>query len=1356
MRRSSRESGVRRRSDTGSAVDDVDLEQMVLDQDAPVSTAEFAAPPTTTIPWLFSCAGNPSFADYVDFVVDHDTAYDSVRGRRRSPGARLVDVEPAIKPRIRRPSRSTYSDWKNGHAVPNVVDFGAAVALLIELLRGRAIGRGHRDLPSSELWISHLRSNQPRKTRRPRAETIHPTRGVLADWCVTESQRHLDAIARLPYLEGHPDPTGQNVPTRTLVGLPHQGADSGVASGVTTTGEHASSLEWPQPYLDVVAQFRHVVVAGDAGSGKTWLLCHHAIDLARSAHRALSETGSSLNDIVLPFLVRADTLADAYRPGRSLAETAIAALANSGARLSSSVAAQLLAHIQQRPVYFLIDALDETTTSHRATLDILLSPPDNTHPNTRYIGSTRLAGGPSVFANVASRVEVQLLPLDDPEPYIDSWQLPKQRRDELADLLESNPALTEMARVPLLLAFLCHLARDPNVPIPDTRAELYERTIRRFLSEEHHTANPNPSRAQRTPFSTDPAVRIDEILDVLRPLAYRVAADPDGWVDTVSRNAMLAHLKEVDRPGVLSPAAMLAVLSNDSGVLVPTGAATAGRTPAVRFLHRSLAEYLVAAHLAANPSLIAPAALSHLHLSADWHQTWLLTVQLSPRAALEALTNHPMDALHLALKTAAAAVADLNEEQLKAAAAVIEALSKKCAALVASRSASPQVRTLGVEALEQVGGRVAERALVDCLAALCDRAWINVRDLETFSAQSEISAVVHALMEVAVTSEGLDILLDIACDEERDPFIREEILNTLPILIYDLDDEGLRMAFTAINRLAQTRSEAFKLRSPALDILELIADLAADGTDQQLVEESARGLADIASDQSAESALAAQAAALLGEVDHPTAADALGRLLLDERPAVWCPAAAARANDRDQSAVDRLATFLSDTAPQEAEPELEDLAPRQSVAILSVISADSDPAADSRNDESLETTRLFAALTLTALGDDSGVRTVCEMAADDKPRMGTSDVSGKFWKRLKPDPALLSAVIALLADRDQPGRIRRGAASVLSELVGTFGPDVDDQTKSVANEALLRVLTDRNEDALLRLHILKRRDDTSRYHTDDRVVDIVRAIYLDDDEPELLRAQSFDDLAKIPDRALVPTLCEHFDEFAGYQKLWYAQALLRVNSPVATQYLESVLRAPEQHPRSADGLDRSAPSWVVVAQVMAREAGSAPVFFRLFWDESIDPTVKDVVAHYLVDVAFRFKDLELSAALIDDEAPEILRNELAQRLGAEFDPAALRELRQHAEASEGTDNVATSLLAAYFKGAVTARHITPRADFATMVEVLQQTLGTDAPPQENGQICDRLFEDIDDVTLPPNQRRTHAIETLWNFTKRVS
>ena len=199
-----------------------------------------------------------------------------------------------------------------------------------------------------------------------------------------------------------------------------------------------------------------------------------------------------------------------------------------------------------------------------------------------------------------------------------------------------------MARIPLLLALLCSLAAElpDGEALPTSRGELYDRVLRWFLTRTHRA----DERLGQPELLAEP---IDMLLDILAPVAFHFAALPSGWTDLMSPGQLRDAVRiagpaftELDQ----SASDIVRHLSIGTGILVPAGNPSAGRHPSYLFLHRTVAEYLAARHLATLPATSWLEVVDqHLWFNPDWAEVIpLLGGQLGKSAARQ-LVDHLLD-----------------------------------------------------------------------------------------------------------------------------------------------------------------------------------------------------------------------------------------------------------------------------------------------------------------------------------------------------------------------------------------------------------------------------------------------------------------------------------------------------------------------------------------------------------------------------------------------------------------------------------------------------------------------------------------------------------------------------------------
>jgi HEAT repeat protein len=333
-----------------------------------------------------------------------------------------------------------------------------------------------------------------------------------------------------------------------------------------------------------------VVVLGDPGMGKSWLIRWETARLARAACAAL-ESGAYAEDIQIPVPIRCDELASSTT--RDLAQSVCAFLF---ARYAVPQRSQrrLAAQVADGRFFLLLDALDELPDrAARHRLDELLAG-WMSGERARFRLTSRIAGYTGVPGPAATTAVYEIQPFTEPEvaSLIEAWGLPPTLVARLHDHA-SSATMASLVRIPLLIALLC-AAAGGDEELPRTTAGIYERVLRRFLAQEN-----------RWPQSPEPeATDIDQLIGILAPLAFHFAAQAEGWTDRMPAAQIMAVMRSLG-PAYTElgrdAATMLRDLSVRAGVLVPAASQGEGRNPPYLFLHRTMAEYLVAHYLATLP-----------------------------------------------------------------------------------------------------------------------------------------------------------------------------------------------------------------------------------------------------------------------------------------------------------------------------------------------------------------------------------------------------------------------------------------------------------------------------------------------------------------------------------------------------------------------------------------------------------------------------------------------------------------------------------------------------------------------------------------------------------------------------------
>jgi hypothetical protein len=361
---------------------------------------------------------------------------------------------------------------------------------------------------------------------------------------------------------------------------------------------------------DLGSRCVRLVVLGGPGSGKTWLARRTARLCAEAALEALAG-GAGLEEVELPLYTTCARLA-AAPPGDNIrsavVSTALGHLPDlGGSRVSDAL--RKLFEERHAATLLVADSLDE---AHGA--DDRIRQADSLPAVWRIVLTSRPASWNrqlNIPDDDQARLVGVLQPLRYPvdvEPFITSWFTGQPASGAvLADQLRNRPGLQQAATVPLVLTFYCIIGGD--APLPDRRADLYAKVIRRMLTGRWRGGgdrDPNP----------------EACLEVLRDWAWSGAANNrisgvGAWEDEFPTRRPRVSQDDRDALG---------------HVAAPVGPADAdtGRTWR-RFVHRSVREHLVAEDVAALPvDKAAEALLPHLWYDPDWEYSAPAAIAMHP------------------------------------------------------------------------------------------------------------------------------------------------------------------------------------------------------------------------------------------------------------------------------------------------------------------------------------------------------------------------------------------------------------------------------------------------------------------------------------------------------------------------------------------------------------------------------------------------------------------------------------------------------------------------------------------------------------------------------------------------------
>lgn len=359
---------------------------------------------------------------------------------------------------------------------------------------------------------------------------------------------------------------------------------------------------------------RLTLIVGGAGFGKSWLISHQTQSLAE---RLLQELQAGADELSchIPLLFDCSLLASHVPAGGlDVAGFLAAAVHATMPGLTSAHPVEgyvrLLAKaLDDGRLTLCLDGLDEVPTGQRTAfrrgLVALLE------KNNRVFVTSRPSTA-NLLNDIATsdRSDIEILGFQRREQvnFVQAWYARRPAdAASLVDLLSKETELAPLARVPLLLSFLCRVvdSDDSNPQVPGTVAALYRRVCLHLLSGRWRD-NAGRDEAELAVLP-DPQER----LSILSRVVGRLQ---DRWRDTgeeISRSAFSAGLRAdaafdvVDAtavarfrereagsvPGGLEREAILWELVHD-GVLVET--VGEGLVPSLRFSHPIIREYVLA------------------------------------------------------------------------------------------------------------------------------------------------------------------------------------------------------------------------------------------------------------------------------------------------------------------------------------------------------------------------------------------------------------------------------------------------------------------------------------------------------------------------------------------------------------------------------------------------------------------------------------------------------------------------------------------------------------------------------------------------------------------------------------------
>lgn len=405
-------------------------------------------------------------------------------------------------------------------------------------------------------------------------------------------------------------------------------AVSPVGNGLAGTAGEV--IPWPS----LRDHLRRAVIVGPPGSGKSWLLRHEALRLAR---QALASDGAAAP---IPFLLRVTDLA-AHLSCPVMPEQVLRAIASQcaiqavGRAEPSLVAAlnRLLIEQPARTVFLLDNSLGEPEHASRVALarralDLLARTTSGSiWVTARHLG---YAGPPFPLDGWPQGAELELTPLRRSAilQIVRAWYPDQPRRTQaFLEVLGRSPTLEDQASNPRLLHVYCRLMAGLDLARLPCICELQDQALALMLQREGETAHPSSAEPMRWQVK----------LRLLQRLAWELATYQGQWHWHLAGEPLEALLDQLPEAQQLSTSyapsgkrcypGILWELSEQDGLLVKGEVSREGLVSILpyAFLHRALHTFLVARHvvscyLAHGTEAQELIELAHCDLS---HSGWL-------------------------------------------------------------------------------------------------------------------------------------------------------------------------------------------------------------------------------------------------------------------------------------------------------------------------------------------------------------------------------------------------------------------------------------------------------------------------------------------------------------------------------------------------------------------------------------------------------------------------------------------------------------------------------------------------------------------------------------------------------------
>lgn len=432
------------------------------------------------------------------------------------------------------------------------------------------------------------------------------------------------------------------------------------AEAYNTQARYAVVRQWEEIRGDVLQRGAHgAVILGDPGFGKTHLLRVEGRRLAREALSYLQAQGSAGG--VVPLFARLVDLAG-YE---GELEDALRAFLRREYGLSETLLAWIHRKLPTAECLLLLDGWDEVPLKERDFED----PASLAHRLERFartsacriLLSSRITGyhrAPLSWRGRAGQ-ELELVAFEpgQVEQFIEAWfQGQPATGKRLVQALHDSPQLMGLARIPLLLSFICLLVQESDSPLPARRVALYEECLYGLLQR---------WQVARRGHHIDRAY-VDAKIELLGEIALGMLQGEGrlfsldllrGKVEEVLNRLMPSHPLYGRRSNDL-----IAELTQQDGVLIEAGS---GETAHILFLHQTFQEYLAARALARKANGLEEIK-KYIWSYPEWEEVIVLYAAMThkPQELIAGILAEPDDIFHTGLFLAGRCAAECGEGEL--------------------------------------------------------------------------------------------------------------------------------------------------------------------------------------------------------------------------------------------------------------------------------------------------------------------------------------------------------------------------------------------------------------------------------------------------------------------------------------------------------------------------------------------------------------------------------------------------------------------------------------------------------------------------------------------------------------------